>query len=126
MTNKESLFASYSTWLLLALKANRRACSISNPSGPSKMTPSPLPSKFEEPSTESTHLKPAPSWCVARGELYYKVNVNLARNGALGSYCTSNSDSSTPHLTILPATSGFYKTLRIGRSVITITVKLCK
>ena len=86
VTNKESLFtskpfapislankiptirASYSAWLLLALKANRRACLISNPFGPSKITPTPLPCWLEEPSTESIHLKPAPSWCVATEE----------------------------------------------------------
>ena len=40
--NVPAIRASYSAWLLLALKENRRACSISNPSGPSKMTPAPL------------------------------------------------------------------------------------
>ena len=49
--------ASYSTWLLLDLKANLRAYSINNPFGPSKITPTPLPYWLEDPSTESTHLK---------------------------------------------------------------------
>ena len=35
--------ALYSAWLLLALKAKRRDCSISTPFGPSRMTPAPLP-----------------------------------------------------------------------------------
>ena len=47
--------ASYSAWLLLALKANRRACSINSPFGPSKMTPTPLPCWLEDPSTERIH-----------------------------------------------------------------------
>ena len=46
--------ASYSAWLLLALKANRRACSINSPFGPSRMMPASLPCWLEEPSTEST------------------------------------------------------------------------
>ena len=64
VTNRESLFflislassipairASYSARLLLALKANHRAYSISNPFDPSKMTPAPLPCWLEDPST---------------------------------------------------------------------------
>ncbi|MCI84080.1 hypothetical protein A2U01_0105356, partial [Trifolium medium] len=35
--------ASYSAWLLLALKVKRRDCSTSTPSGPSRTTPAPLP-----------------------------------------------------------------------------------
>ena len=47
--------ASYSDWLLLALKANCRACSINSPFGPSNMTPTLLPCWLEDLSTESTH-----------------------------------------------------------------------
>jgi len=53
---------------LLALKANRRVCSISNPFGLSKMTLALLPCWLEDPSTEKTHLKSIPSWCVATEE----------------------------------------------------------
>ena len=67
-SNIPAIRASYSAWLLLALKANRRACSINNPFGPSKMTPAPLPYWLEDTSTERTHLKPTSSWCVAAEE----------------------------------------------------------
>ena len=82
VTNRESLFASklsppislassittikasYSSLLLLALKANCRVCSINSPFGPSRMTPAPLPYCMEDLSTERTHLKSASNWCV--------------------------------------------------------------
>ncbi|MCI38382.1 hypothetical protein A2U01_0059610, partial [Trifolium medium] len=35
--------ASYSAWLLLALKAKCNDCSTKTPSGPSRTTPAPLP-----------------------------------------------------------------------------------
>ena len=83
VTNRESLFAnklfapisvassilairaSYSAWFLLALKANRRACSINSLFGPSRITPASLPCWLEDPFAERTHLKSASSWCVA-------------------------------------------------------------
>ncbi|PNX70322.1 hypothetical protein L195_g057277, partial [Trifolium pratense] len=44
--------ASYSAWLLLALKAKRNDCSIITPSGPSNTIPAPLPRTLEAPSTD--------------------------------------------------------------------------
>jgi hypothetical protein len=45
--------ASYSTWLLLALKVNLNDCSMRTPSGPSNTTSAPLPLILDAPSTES-------------------------------------------------------------------------
>ncbi|MCH91573.1 hypothetical protein A2U01_0012500, partial [Trifolium medium] len=47
--------ASYSAWLLLALKAKRNDCSIRTPSGPSKTTLAPLPLRLDDPSTDNVH-----------------------------------------------------------------------
>ena len=53
-----AISASYSAWLLLALKAKRKACSINTPLGPSKIIPALLPCWLEDPSTESIHCDP--------------------------------------------------------------------
>ena len=67
-SNIPAIKVSYSAWLLLALKANQSACSISNPLSPSRMTLAPLPCWLEDPSTERTHLKSTSSCCVAAEE----------------------------------------------------------
>ena len=59
--NIPTIKASYSAWLLLALNANLRACSIKSSLVPSKMTPAPLPYWFKDPSTERTQQKPSAS-----------------------------------------------------------------
>ena len=67
VTSSESLFtfannipaikASYSAWLLLALNANLRACSIKSLFDLSRMNPTLLPCRLEDPLTEKTHWK---------------------------------------------------------------------
>ncbi|RDY07470.1 hypothetical protein CR513_08411, partial [Mucuna pruriens] len=47
--------ASYSAWLLLALKSKCRDCSTKTPTGPSSMTPTPDPAWFADPSTDKYH-----------------------------------------------------------------------
>ena len=64
-----TISASYSTWLLLTLKAKRKVCSINTPLGPSKIFPVPLPYWLEDPSTESIHCDPnSISWGSPPGE----------------------------------------------------------
>jgi len=119
--------ASYSAWLLLALKANIRDCSINMSLGPSRIIPVPLPNWLEDPSTESTQRKPSLAFCTVSEDSSTTKSAKICPLiGPRGSYLMSNSDNSTAHFTILPATSGFFRTFWIGKSVITNTVKLWK
>ena len=89
--------ASYSAWLLLALKANRRACSINTPLGPSKTILTPVPCCFEDPSTDNSHWE---SSSTSRGAPPGDSSVTKSTwicplMDPLGLYTVSNSDSST-------------------------------
>ncbi|WJX19470.1 hypothetical protein P8452_09158 [Trifolium repens] len=105
--------ASYSAWLLLALKANLNDCSIRTASGPYNTTPAPLPLTLEAPSTESVQ---------GCSLLYSGGVVNSNRKSAnicdliapLGEKVMSSSDSSTDQATILPAKSGFLRMFLMG------------
>ncbi|RDY09026.1 COBW domain-containing protein 2 [Mucuna pruriens] len=102
--------ASYSTWLLLALKSKCSDCSMRTPSGPSSMTPAPDPAWFVDPSTDRYH---SPLLTVGRSSEVNSV-MKSARTCALtwplSSNEMSNSGNWTLHATILPAIFGFLKT----------------
>lgn len=56
MTNRSpAIIVSYFALLLVALKLNRSACLISNPSGLGIMIPTPLFSDVEDPLTKNIH-----------------------------------------------------------------------
>ncbi|RDY04873.1 hypothetical protein CR513_11352, partial [Mucuna pruriens] len=97
--------ASYSAWLLLALKSKCRLCSTNTPFGPSKITPAPLPVWLDDPSTDKYH---SPSVCsCSLVSSVMKSASAWALIGPLFSKVISNSDNCTLQATILPAKSGF-------------------
>ncbi|KAK2418557.1 hypothetical protein QL285_040743 [Trifolium repens] len=105
--------ASYSAWLLLALKAKRSDCSMSTPSGPSRTTPAPLPHIFEAPSTDRVQGRlPSPSG----GEVISRTKSASICDfmAPLGENVMSNSDNSIDQATIRPARSGFLRTCLMG------------
>jgi len=125
VSNIPTIKASYSVWLFLALNANLRACSIKSPFGPSRMTPALLPYWLEDPSTEKTHWKSLGlSWESLDESSTIKFTYTWPLICPHGSYCMLNSKNSTAQRTIRPTMSRFWRTLQMGKSVITIIVKL--
>ena len=107
-SNILAIKASYSAWLLLALNANLRACSINSPFDPSKMTPAPLPCWFKDPSTDKTHWKSLGlGWESLDESSTIKFAYTWPLIGPHGSYYMSKSDSSTTQRIIWPTISGF-------------------
>ena len=109
-----AMSASYSAWLLDVLNSKRKDYSICIFSGPSTTIPAPPILLLEEPSTCSVYVLSGCRHC-------YNSDVNSAKHwdliGPRGSYLMLNSDNLTDQLIILPANSGFYKILLIGKSV---------
>ncbi|KAK2429877.1 maturase K [Trifolium repens] len=105
--------ASYSAWLLLALKANLNDCSMRTLSGPSNTTPAPLPLMLEAPSTD--RVQGCSLFSSAGVVSSSKKSASIYDLMApLGEKVMSNSDNSTDHATIPPARSGFLNTFLIG------------
>jgi len=75
--------ASYSALLLLALNSNLNDCTMRMSPGPSRMMPAPLPFKFEDPSTDKSHIKGV-DVLDGRCELYDKVGQDLRFDAAFG------------------------------------------
>ena len=87
---------SYSTWLLLALNANFKDCSIIKPLGPSRMIPALLPCWLEDPSTDRIHRKfPWSGHDPSDISSTTKSAYTCPLTGPCGSYFMSNSENST-------------------------------
>ncbi|RDY04870.1 hypothetical protein CR513_11359, partial [Mucuna pruriens] len=116
--------ASYSAWLLLALKSKCWLCSTNTLFGHSKITPAPLPAWLDDPSTDKYHSPPVHSCSMVSSVI--KSASAWAFMGPLFSKVMSNSDNCTLQATILPARFGFLNTCWMGKSVRTMMLKLWK